>query len=316
MSILEAEAPARAGEYGQAVHGRLRTALETTGLVVAPVTLLTALLFYFGWASSNALWMYFGVDQSVIGFSAQDYILRAVRPLFWPLGVLVLLALLVLEADTEFDAMLHAGRHRTVIDRMPALIASGAAVLLVVAFVRREGYPLFGNQPIVMPALFALGTGALSYAAQLRRRTLDFERRHRPGNRPGSESLRARSSSTLKFSLAWALLILSIFWMLGDWASDEGLRRGQMLGANLAAQPGVVIHSRASLAIDGPGVQVDVSSDPTSAYPYTYRGLSLLVRAGNRLFLVPRGWTPKTGSAVVVPESDGLRVDYTSPARP
>src|SRR5439155_16037893 len=68
VSILEAEAPARAGEYGQAVHGRLRTALETTGLVVAPVTLLTALLVYFGWASSNALWMYFGVDQSVIGF--------------------------------------------------------------------------------------------------------------------------------------------------------------------------------------------------------------------------------------------------------
>jgi hypothetical protein len=205
--------------------------------------------------------------------------------------------------------MLHAGRHRNVIDRLPALVASGAAVLLIVALVRREGHPLFGNQPVVMPALFALGTGALSYAAQLRRRILEFEHR----SRPGSQALRARSTSTLKYSLAWALLILSIFWMLGDWASNEGLRRGKALGANLSAQPGVVIHSRDSLAIDGPGVQVAVSSDP-NAYPYTYRGLRLLVRAGNRLFLVPSGWTPTTGAAVVVPESNRLRVDYTSPA--
>jgi hypothetical protein len=311
VSILEAEAAARVGEPGPAAHGRLRSALETTGLVVAPFTLLTALLFYFGWASTNSLWMYFGVDQSAIGFSAQDYILRAIRPLFWPLGILVLLALAVLEADAEIDCMLHGRRHRDVIDRLPAVIASGAAGILIVALIRRGGYPLFGNQPVVMPALFALGTGALSYAAQLRRRILEFERRIPPG----AESPRARSATTLKSSLAWALLILSIFWMLGDWASDEGLRRGQVLGANLSAQPGVVIHSKESLAIDGPGVQMDVSSDPASAYHYTYRGLRLLVRAGNRFFLVPSGWTPGTGSAVVVPESDRLRVDYTSPAR-
>jgi hypothetical protein len=206
--------------------------------------------------------------------------------------------------------LLHAGRHRNVTHRLPALIASGAAVLLVVAVVRREGYPLFGNQPVVMPTLFALGTGALSYAAQLRRRILQFEhRRH-----PAAASHRARSTSTLKFSLAWALLILSVFWMLGDWASNEGVRRAKVLGANLSGQPGVVLHSKESLAIDGPGVRVDVSGDPASAYRYTYRGLRLLVREGNRLFLVPSGWTPATGSAVVVPESNGLRVDYTSPA--
>jgi hypothetical protein len=84
VSILEAEALARITDSVllPTHNNRLRSALETTGLVVAPVTLLTALLFYFGWASSNSLWTYFGVDQSVLGFSARDYILRAIRPLF------------------------------------------------------------------------------------------------------------------------------------------------------------------------------------------------------------------------------------------
>jgi hypothetical protein len=305
MAILVAEPNTRTDDPARPSQNKLRSALETTGLVVAPATLLTALLYYFGWASSNAAWIYFGVDQSAIGFSAQDYILRAVRPLFWPLSVLVLFALVALEVDAEIERLRRAQRCCTLIERLPAFLAAGAVPILLAAFLSRQGYAVLGSKPIVTPALFALGTALLSYAATLRRRT------HPPAEE--TEPHRPRTGMPLKFSLAAALLILSVFWTLGDWASDQGWRNAETLGRNLSRQPGVVIHSREALAIDGPGVQVEYTSEASTAYHYTYRGLRLLVRSGGRFFVVPDRWTRSTGLAVVVPESDGIRVDFRAP---
>jgi hypothetical protein len=293
-----------------ASESRLRAALQTTGLVVAPVTLLTALLYYFGWGSSKAAWMYFGVDQSVIGFSTQDYILRAVRPLFWPLSVLVVVALGALETDAEIDRQLQARLHWKAVRRLPAVLGSVGLVILAIACARRVGFHAFGNEPILTPVLFGLGAGTLSYAAQFRTRVLVAEGRATP---PEARSPRSRSLASLKFSLAWALLILSGFWALSAWASEQGGRTAVLLARNLGMQPGVVIHSKQALAIDGPGVQVDISKGADDAYHYTYSGLRLLVRSGGRFFLVPDGWAPHTALAFVVPESDGIRVDFATP---
>jgi hypothetical protein len=43
--------------------------------VIAPVTALTALLSYVGWVSNRAFYDYFGVDQSLLSRSIQDYVL-------------------------------------------------------------------------------------------------------------------------------------------------------------------------------------------------------------------------------------------------
>ncbi|MFI7442746.1 hypothetical protein [Nonomuraea indica] len=44
------------------------------GAIVAPTTVLTAILFYFGW--SRAYWFhdYFGVDATLLGLTTQDYL--------------------------------------------------------------------------------------------------------------------------------------------------------------------------------------------------------------------------------------------------
>ena len=92
--------------------GRLRSALETLGLVIAPVTLLTSLLFYFGWARSNSTFLYFGLDPSVVGLSLQDYLLRSIGALFLPLGTLLLTALvngLTVLAVSQFYQQLAIG---------------------------------------------------------------------------------------------------------------------------------------------------------------------------------------------------------------
>jgi hypothetical protein len=56
--------------------------------IVAPVTLSTALLFYFGYVSARSQYEYFGIDVDTIGLSTQDYVMRSPQPLLVPLLVL------------------------------------------------------------------------------------------------------------------------------------------------------------------------------------------------------------------------------------
>jgi hypothetical protein len=45
--------------------------------IVAPVTVIGALLFYFGYVSSRSDYAYFGVDVDTIGLDTQGYIMRS-----------------------------------------------------------------------------------------------------------------------------------------------------------------------------------------------------------------------------------------------
>jgi hypothetical protein len=42
--------------------------------VVAPVTVVSALLLYFGYASTRSMYEYFGIDVDAVGLSTQDYL--------------------------------------------------------------------------------------------------------------------------------------------------------------------------------------------------------------------------------------------------
>jgi hypothetical protein len=48
--------------------------------VVAPVTLITALAYYFGYRRESAFAGYFGIDPSTLGFTTNDYVLGVSTP--------------------------------------------------------------------------------------------------------------------------------------------------------------------------------------------------------------------------------------------
>src|ERR687884_2215169 len=72
---------------------RLERLISWAASVVAPLSVLTAVLFYFGYASSYAEYAYFGLDVDTIGLSTQDYVMRSPQPLLTPLLVLTLLGI-------------------------------------------------------------------------------------------------------------------------------------------------------------------------------------------------------------------------------
>lgn len=50
--------------------------LTIIGTITSQAALITGLLYYIGWARTNSLFQYFGVDPSLVGFSTPDYVLR------------------------------------------------------------------------------------------------------------------------------------------------------------------------------------------------------------------------------------------------
>lgn len=76
----------------------LRDVAEAIGLVAAPATLLTALGFYFGWKRTQTYAIYFGIDNSMLRFSIQEYLLRSSTSVYTVVLTLVTLGLAVLGA--------------------------------------------------------------------------------------------------------------------------------------------------------------------------------------------------------------------------
>jgi hypothetical protein len=57
----------------------LRSVLSVLTTLGPPLTIATALMFYFGWARSDVQARYMGLDVSLFGLSAHDYVLHSIE---------------------------------------------------------------------------------------------------------------------------------------------------------------------------------------------------------------------------------------------
>jgi hypothetical protein len=63
---------------------RLQEVVGSVSSVVAPITLISAILFYFGYVYTTTEYGYFGLDVDTIGLSTQEFIMRSPGPLRRP----------------------------------------------------------------------------------------------------------------------------------------------------------------------------------------------------------------------------------------
>ena len=82
------------------------------GALGAILTLVTGVLFYFGWRRSDVQAVEMGVDVSLFGFSSQDYVLRSISSLYLPLLVIFGLVLGWLWLHSRVTALLRSDRGR------------------------------------------------------------------------------------------------------------------------------------------------------------------------------------------------------------
>lgn len=284
---------------------RARTVLELLALVAAPTSLLIALAFYFGWKLTEARAAYFGIDYSTLGYSTQDYVLRSADALFIPLSV-TLVAGLIGVATHAFvaDSFANARRLRLLRGAAPTAAVVGAVLFGIGAFGAFRSLP-FRTWYLLAPLSLPLGIALLAYSGYIHDRLAASSKppaTRGPRLAPGPQGI----------VLVILLIVLSVFWAASEYAAALGRGRAQHLESTLSLRPGVIVYSRQQLGVNVPGVIEEALTGADSAFHYRYTGLRLLIRSDDKYFLLPDGWTRVSGIAIVLPDSEDLRFEFTA----
>ncbi len=283
----------------------LRT-VQSLGAVVGPTALITALLFYFGWAKAQAFSQYFGLDVSLFGLSTQDYLLQSIRSVFIPLGLLLIGGLILLWTHGVVIRQLELGPQRRLWRPMAGALALTGGASFVLGLVKNaDRYPS-DLELVLTPLSLMLGVALLSYAVLVERR------RRQPEHRGVPVSTGPTTLPSLNVILVAMLIAVGLVWVVANYAEVKGREEGEFVHEQLEFQPGVVVYSAKRLHIGAPGVEEEML-DGESAYAFRYDGLKLLFHSNARYFLLPASWSPSNGVTVVLSENDSLRLEFVRP---
>jgi hypothetical protein len=255
--------------------------------IVTPVTLLTALLFYFGYVSARSQYAYFGIDVDTVGLSTQDYVMRSGQPLLVPLLVLTLVAVagLLLHNAIQSRADLVAVQWA----RLAAIfvLALGVVGLFL--------YPVLGGLPfyaLVVPIVIGLAAAGLAYVSYL------------------STKLQDHSPHVVLIALLAVVTLTCAFWATATTAQYSGRGLAKADAEHLDQFPVVILDTKERLHLHSPGVEeTALQQNAGQTFNYRYRGMRLLIVGENRLFLVPQQWNA-SNTTLVVPLNDSIRVQF------
>src|SRR3954454_128830 len=140
------------------------------GGIIAPTSLLTGLLFYFGRSRSAGYYRYFHVNSTVLDLTTNDYLFSGVAGLFVPIAVTALLALVLLWLNRLLLTRVPSGaRRRAVRVLVPgAGVIGGVLVTLAFADLLTEGR-VFGVNSARGGLCLAIGVILLVSAVRLLR---------------------------------------------------------------------------------------------------------------------------------------------------
>ncbi len=273
-----------------------KRALAVIGTVVAPATLLVALMYVFGLLHAYWFFRRFGVDYTLMGMTTQDYLLRSVDGLFVPLVTASAVGLAVFWLGRCLPAALRSRARRIPRSLVGAVGFVVATALLAVA-VAGILDPAWFDGSVAVPGL-ALTAAVVVFAALSRPR----RSHHTPA-----------PVLVAEWVAIFVLFSAGLYWAVTDYSASVGTERADELIAALPTWPDTVVYSEKSLNLALPGVQEHRCRDAEGAYAFRYDGLKLILQSGGQLFLLPGQWVPEGGAAVVLPRTDALRLEFTGP---
>jgi len=156
------------------------------------------------------------------------------------------------------------------------------------------------------PLSIAAGAALVGYTVFLRRRLMTSMS---PAGRArqGSPSRLAIISTALLVNL----VLLNLFWATAVFADAFGRGRAQHLErTGFTSVPDVIIYSQHRLYLDARDLQERDLGARYGPYRFRYEGFKLLVRANNRLFLIPYSWSTDNAFTLVLPDDDSVRVEF------
>ncbi|MFH8370764.1 hypothetical protein [Streptomyces sp. NPDC018031] len=283
------------GDSGRPPQGK--TFLEKAAIVVAPGSVIFAMLYYLGRTRVNAYYSVFGISVTELGLSTEEFLLASPNATFFPLWILLLAGLLGLMGFAVLDRRLartEASRSRRRIYRAAAV--TGAVLLLfsfVAVYVRPGWY--------VAPLLGGLGAAAAIFGLALRR---GGSRAAAEGPAPGGPGAGRERLRTLVGAVLVAMLTLCVFSGVAWYVHREGRAVAlRELREGLDDRPSVRVY--AARPVFGIPERLLEKYQP---YRYVYDRFAVLTTSSTRYYLVPR--TPPVRRLVTVRRDDpALRVE-------
>ena len=272
------------------------------GGIVAPTTLLTSLLFFFGWSHAHWFFDYFGVDSTLLGLTTQDYLMRSLDGLFVPMTVAACAGLLVLWGHAVLRARLAAGFRPGLLRVLVPVMAIAGLVLAGTGLSSVFARTAIGEYLAVAPLCLGSGVLLLVYVFHLRRSLTAVNVK---ADRTGPEWV-----AVVEWAGVFVLVGLSLFWAASDYSAAVGRSRASQFEVELPTYPDAVLYSERSLSLHAPGVQEVRCQDPEAAYRFRYDGLKLVLQSGDRYLFLPEAWSPADGVAIVMPRNDSLRLEF------
>jgi len=258
-----------------------RSILETLARIVAPITVATALLYYFGWVRTGAIFSYFGVDQRLLAYTIQDYLLRSAGIAFRPLAAVLLTGAACILLWYLLKRLSTGSRSNP---RVRVSLAFLAVALLVYS-----GVVLFGLARVRTPLLaaIALGVGVILAESVI--------------SLSGRQNETSAENAVLgRRLLIVAGLLLALFWATAIYAQQSGERLARAWGNQPTLRPSATVLSEKDLQLAGPGITATRVSVEGEGFQYRYQGLRLLIYSNSRWFLYPERWNLDTQATVVV----------------
>lgn len=198
-----------------------RAASGLTGLFRGPlvtfvtqVAVVTAVLFYFGWARARATYAYFGLDVSVLDFSASDYVLRSVSTAFPPIAATGFLLVGALFTHEKLRPAL-AGNDQAFAKNMVWVLGWTGSVLAAIGFFLAVELTGAGGPQPWGPAVMVVGLTVVSYALIAR------------------DTFLTRRRSRL-LGVVLSLLLLTVLWAVSAYADWVGSRVAEEVQTGLA----------------------------------------------------------------------------------
>lgn len=281
--------------------------------VVAPATALTALMYYFGLL--HAFWFLrtFGVEYTVMNFTTYDFLTRSADGLFVPLAASAAIGLAALWTHRALAARISPGRRRSLL-LISRHVTLGAGVILTAVAVVGIVNPALWYPFIGLPGL-ALSGGVLGIfiATRLYDRARSLRNPAQHSYATANRKQPRRTSAFWEWAAIFTLVNVGLFWAVGDYSAAVGSRRGADVVAALPTWPDVVVYSKRDLNVpDYDALETDCGNRE-SAYRYRYDGLKLILQSGDQYLFLPEHWRSDYGTAMVIPRTDEIRLDFANP---
>ena len=285
--------------------GAIQKSLETVGKVVAPSALAAALLYYFGWARTNALYSAFGIDQSLLQFTTQDYLLRSVQVALGSMSALLMVLLALIWVHYGLERLRNS--NPTWLRWVANLICVSSVVFIVTSYLLPQTDLNFQPVSILIPLLWSTGVALLVYGLYILAQLKTVR------DKDGKETLFLQTFPewlrNWSMGLITLLLIVGIFSTTSIFAKMQGQAHAEAIKANPSVLPAVTVYSQKPLMLEGAGITVETISEAPETFRYRYQGLRFLVRSGGRYFLLPELWEKDVSFSIILSESDSIRVE-------